>query len=60
MTNVMPAQVQGWHADENGKEQTFTLEENISAKWRTIGHLIKLTPDTLNGYETQFKENGHR
>ena len=46
--------------DENGRESTFTLEENISAKWRRIGHLIKLTSDTLNSYEVQYKENSRR
>ena len=46
--------------DENRKESKFILAENISAKWWTIGHLIKMTMNTLKGYEKEFNKDNSR
>ena len=43
--------------DDKGQQQTFSLVEQVSSKWREIGLAIGITNNTLCAWEDQYRGN---
>jgi hypothetical protein len=46
--------------DEHGHQQTFSLEDMVSAEWMKFGLRVSLTMNRLKGWERQFHEDSTR